>query len=111
MAKGKITPAKPKTRPSKDPERRKDQLINLAVDLAEKKLKDGTASSQLIVHYLKLEAERKKEAIELEILKNQKELVAAKAEAYRSASNSEELYSKAMDAIRDYRGHGKDEYD
>lgn len=111
MIKDKQTSKKRRIKPSQDPEKREDQLINLAVGLAEKKLMDGTASSQLITHYLKLEANKKREKTELEILEKQKELITAKAETYRSASNSEELYAKAMEAIRDYRGHSKDEYD
>lgn len=111
MAKKPKTIEKATTKPSQDPKRREQQLSRLAIDLAEEKLRDGTASSQLIVHFLKLEANREREQKELEILEKQKELVTAKAEAYRSASNSEELYAKAMEAIRDYRGERKDEYD
>lgn len=111
MAKESKKQAKVTAKPSQDPKRREQQLSRLAIDLAEEKLRDGTASSQLIVHFLKLEANREREQKELEILEKQKELVTAKAEAYRSASNSEELYAEAMKAIRNYRGDGKNEYD
>lgn len=93
-----------KTRPASTPEARENQLIALAVDLAERQLLDGTASSQVITHYLKLGST--KERIEKEILEKQKDLISAKTEALQSAKRVEELYSKAIDAIREYSGHG-----
>ena len=62
-----------KIRPALTPEARENQLISLAVDLAEKQLQEGTASSQVITHYLKLGST--KERIEREILEKQKELI------------------------------------
>ena len=56
-------------RPALTPEARENQLISLAVDLAEKQLQEGTASSQVITHYLKLGST--KEKIEKEILEKQ----------------------------------------
>ena len=94
--------------PATTPEARENQLISLAVDLAEKQLSDGTASSQVISHYLKLGST--KERIEKEILIQQRELIQAKTEAIKSAKRSEELYSKALDAMRSYSGRG-DSYD
>lgn len=79
-------------------------MISLAVDLAEKQLREGTASSQVITHYLKLGST--KERIEKEILEKQKELISAKTEALQSAKRIEELYSNALDAMRNYAGHG-----
>lgn len=96
-------------RPASTPEARENQLISLAVDLAEQQLRDGTASSQVITHYLKLGST--KERIEKEILEKQKELISAKTEALQSAKRIEELYTNALNAMRNYSGHGdEDEY-
>lgn len=93
-----------RTRPALTPEARENQLISLAVDLAEQQLRDGTASSQVITHYLKLGST--KERIEKEILERQKELIEAKTQSLQSAKRIEELYAEALDAMRDYRGSG-----
>lgn len=84
------------------PEARENQLIALAVDLAEQQLMDGTASSQVITHYLKLATE--KERTEREILKKQVELLEAKTENFKSAKRMEDLFEQAMDAMKEYRG-------
>ena len=96
------TPVKRKRRPGMSVEARENQLISLAVDLAEKQLMEGTASSQVITHYLKLGST--KERIEKEILEKQKELIEAKTEALHSAKRMEELYANALSAMRAYRG-------
>lgn len=95
------------SRPAMTPEAREDQLIALAVDLAEKQLLEGTASAQVITHYLKLGST--KERIEKEILEKQKELIVAKTEALQSSARIEELYKEAIDAMRSYSGSSKDE--
>lgn len=96
-------------RPALTPEARENQMISLAVDLAEQQLREGTASSQVITHYLKLGST--KERIEKEILEKQKELISAKTEALQSAKRIEELYTNALNAMRNYGGHGdSDEY-
>ena len=93
-----------KMRPALSPEARENQLVSLAVDLAEKQLRDGTASSQVITHYLKLGST--KERIEKEILEKQKELIEAKTQSLQSAQRIEELYKNALDAMRSYSGRG-----
>lgn len=95
---------KRKFKPASTPEARENQMISLAVDLAEKQLRDGTASSQVITHYLKLGST--KERIEKEILEKQKELIDAKTENLRSAQRMEALYEKAIEAMARYSGHG-----
>lgn len=98
-----------KMRPALSPEARENQLISLAVDLAEKQLRDGTASSQVITHYLKLGST--KEKIEKEILEKQKELIEAKTQSLQSAQRIEELYMNALNAMRKYSGQGdSDDY-
>ena len=94
------TPKK-KLKPASTPEARENQLISLAVDLAEKQLREGTASSQVISHFLKLGST--KEKLELEKLKKENELLVAKTESLQSAKRVEELYAEAMDAFKGYR--------
>jgi len=77
--------------------------------LAEKQLSEGTASSQVIAHFLKLGST--KERIEKEILESQKELIVAKTEAMKSAKRVEELYSNALNAMKSYSGKSGDEFD
>lgn len=91
-------------RPALSPEARENQLITLATDLAEKQLREGTASSQLITHYLKLATAREK--TEREILELQKELIKAKTKSYQSNEEMKALYADALDAMRRYRGDG-----
>ena len=81
--------------PATTPAARENQMIALAVDLAEKQLREGTASAQVVTHYLKLGTTRE----ELE-----KKLLMAKVEAYESAKRVEELYAKALQAMRTYGG-------
>ena len=83
-------------------EGRENQLISLAVDLAEQQLIDGTASSQVISHYLKLGST--KERLEKEILEKQKDLLVAKTESIQSAKRVEALYKNALDAMKNYGG-------
>ena len=109
MAKVKANASAKKMRPALTPEARENQLISLAVDLAEKQLQEGTASSQVITHYLKLGST--KERIEREILEKQKELITARTESLQSAKKVEELYENAINAMRNYSGQGDpDEY-
>ena len=100
---------KEKIRPALTPEARENQLIYLATELAEKQLREGTASSQVITHYLKLGSS--KEKIEKEILKKQKDLITAKTEALQSAKHIEELYANAINAMKSYSGVGGYEND
>lgn len=100
-----------KMRPALTPEARTNQLVSLATNLAEKQLRDGTASSQVITHYLKLGSA--KEKIEREILEKQKELIDAKTQSLRSVQRIEELYANALNAMKDYSGsrdEPEDEY-
>ena len=80
-------------------EGRENQLIALAVDLAEKQLREGTASSQVITHYLRLGTT--KERLEKELLERQIEMASAKTDALKSAKAIEELYSNAIAAMRE----------
>lgn len=93
----------PKPRaPARTREGRENQLISAAVDLAEKQLREGTASAQVITHYLKLGSTR--EQLEKEKLIRENEVLKAKAEALQSQKNVEALYGNAIKAMRSYTG-------
>ena len=89
-------------RPASTPEARENQLVSLAVELAERQLLDGTASSQVITHYLKLGST--KEKLDYELKKKQMDLLQAKTESLQSAQRVEELYKNALEAMRGYSG-------
>ena len=89
--------------PATTPEARENQVIAMAFDLAEQQIQKGTASSQVITHFLKLGST--KEKLEKEILEKQKELITAKTESIQSAKRVEELYINALNAMRVYTGN------
>lgn len=95
------------TPPAATPEARENQLIALAVDLAEKQLREGTASASVITHYLKLASQR--EQLEQDMLKHKTKLLEAQTESLETAKHIEELYSEAIDAMRRYSGHVDEE--
>lgn len=90
-------------RPALTPEARENQMIALAINLAEKQLIEGTASSQVITHFLKLATE--KERLEREVLEREAELKMAKVESLKSAKRTEELYEEAIAALKTYSGN------
>lgn len=104
MRKTKQTTSSKSMRPALTPEARENQLISLATDLAEQQLRDGTASSQVITHYLKLGSTR--ERIEREILEEQKKMYHAKTKTYESTEEIKELYRDALNAMKVYSGAG-----
>lgn len=104
-------PKKKRMPPATTPEARENQLIALAVDLAEKQLSNGTASSQVMTHFLKLGSSR--DRIERENLKEKNKLLKAQTESIRSEKRVEELYEEALNAMRSYSGQDEvyDDYD
>ncbi len=98
-----------KLRPPITLEAQENLMISLAVQCAEKQLRDGTASSQVITHYLKLGST--KERIEREILEKQKELIDAKTKNLISNSEAKELYNNALIAFRKYAGANEEDDD
>lgn len=112
MAKSTETNRK-KRPPARTPEARENQLIALAMDLAEEKLMDGSASNSLIVHYLKLGTT--KERLEKELMEKQMKKLDAQTESIESSKRVEEMYAKALDAMRLYSGQNpyndEDEYE
>lgn len=99
----------PKLRRASSPEAREKQLISLAYDLAQERLLNGTATSQEIVHFLRLGSIRERK--ELEVLEKKNELMSAKTEALQSSKRIEELYSNAIQAFASYRGTPTEEYE
>lgn len=89
-------------RPATTPEEQDNRLISLTVDLVERQLIEGTASAQVLTHFLKLGGSRNR--LEERRLELENELLIAKAEAMASAKVSEELYGKAIQAMRSYQG-------
>lgn len=93
-------------RPALNPEMREQQLISLAVDLVEQRLRDGTASAQETTHFLKLASQKTK--IELERAKLENQLIEAKTKAIYDQADLKTLYQDAIAAMRRYSGHGSD---
>ena len=91
-----------KRQPALSPEAHESRMIELAMKRAEQQLEDGTASAQVIVHFLKLGTSREK--IEQEKIDLEKKLLEAKVDVIESTARSEELYSRAIEAMRSYSG-------
>lgn len=98
-----------KLRPALSPETKENQMISLAMDLAERQLMEGTASSQVISHFLKLGST--KERLEKEKLLEENKLLKARTEALQSAKRVEELYADAIAAMKRYSGNGRSDED
>lgn len=96
--------SKTTSRPALTPDAREKQMIALAVDVAEKQLREGTASSQVITHYLKLGSMREK--LERERLEEENKLLRAKTKAIEDAADMKELYEEAIKSMQIYQGKG-----
>lgn len=107
MTKVKTSEPVRKIRPALTPEARENQMISLAVDLAEKQLQEGTASSQVITHYLKLGSMR--ERLEREKLAEENKLLRARTKSIEEAADMKDLYEKAIKAMQRYSGNGDDD--
>lgn len=92
----------PRRPPGTTPEARENQLINLAVSEVERQITAGTASSQILTHYLKMGSTR--ERLEQRRLEAENELLKAKIEQLGSMKRMEELYEGAIQAMRSYKG-------
>ena len=113
MAKASGNTPKPtlKNRPAISMENRMNQMVAKTLDLAEKQLDEGTASSQVMSHFLKYASEKTK--LETEKLRHETELIKAKKAAIEAQQSSEEMFAKAIKAFATYSGKGgdDDEYD
>lgn len=99
--------ARPERPPATTDEARERQLVSYAVDLAEKQIREGTASAQVITHFLRLGTSREK--LEQEKLRQDNLLLEAKTKALASTERVEELYRNALAAMRTYAGHADEE--
>jgi hypothetical protein len=93
-------------KPAETPDERENKMIALAVELAETQLRNGTASAQVISHYIKLGSSRER----LEQLRLEQDILKMKAQqdALAAAGRIEEMYTKALDAMRTYQGNPPD---
>lgn len=94
-------------RPALTPEGREAQMISLAMDLVEQRLRDGTATSQETTHFLRL-ATRQSD-MERKLMEKELELKEAKTQQIKSQARIEELYTNALDAMRRYSGHSNED--
>lgn len=96
-------------RPALTPEARENQMISLAMDLVERRLIEGTASSQETTYFLKRGSA--KEQLEMDRLREENKLLKAKTKALESSEEIKTLYEDAIRAFRNYNGQGDpDEY-
>lgn len=100
---------RPTRKPATTDDGREGQLVSSAIDLAERQIQDGTASSQVITHFLKLGSTR--ERLEQERLKNENSLLKAKVESLKSQKKIEDLIGDALNAMRSYTGQSVETYD
>lgn len=99
---GKKDSSSPRRPLARTPVARENQIISDAIDLAEKQIREGTASTQVLTHYLKLGSTR--ENLEQERLRRENELLRAKVEQLADAQDIKALYKDALDAMRTYSG-------
>lgn len=95
--------------PARDPEEWENRMINLSMERVEQRIRDGTASSAELVHFLKLGSSR--ERLEQEEKRKEIELKQAKTANLETAQRIESLYENAVNAMRKYSGNGSNEQD
>lgn len=93
--------------PARTIKEREDALISAAYDLVEKRIREGTATSQETTHFLKLGSTR--ERLEQERLKSENEMLRAKTDALKSEKDANEMYEKAIEAFSKYSGGAFDD--
>lgn len=100
---------KPRLRPAYTPEAKENQMIALAMDLVEERLRNGTATSQETTHFLKLGTE--KERLEKQKLEAEIELLAEKKKNIGSQDETKALLDDALSAFKRYSGSSGDDHD
>jgi len=85
---------------------RERRLIGLAYDEAERRLKDGTASSEMICHFLRVGSS--KEYLDQQLMAGKIELQAAKTEMFKAQQKTEEMFVEAIAAMKSYQGNDED---
>ena len=108
MAQRRRTSAEPlkRPRPATTQEAREAQIVSLAFDRVEQRLIDGTASGQEITALLRLGSI--KAQCELEKIKNETEVLKAKKEVLEASKRTDEMYDRAIEAMRTYMGIAED---
>lgn len=94
-------------KPARTPKQRENQIINLVMDVVEQKIMDGTASSQILCHFLKLATE--KERLENDKLRGELELAKARVRQIDMQEDLKSLYEGAVSAMRSYRSTNENE--
>ena len=103
MARSKSSEGEQRRRkPATSPEAREQQLASLAYDVAEEQLASGTASSQVVPHFLKAGSSREK--MEQMRMEHEIEMMKVKREAIRNQERADEMFSEALKAMRSYQG-------
>lgn len=92
----------PKRMPALTPEAREKQIIAKAYDRVEKMIDEGTASSQILTHFLKLGSSMNE--LEKQKLEYETYLIKSKTESLNSAKSVEKLYKEAIQAFGIYSG-------
>lgn len=101
-----VTPSIPAKHTATTMEGRENELIALAYDAAEERIRNGTATSQEIVHFLRLgsaKERRAQEQMEADIALKQ-----AKVKAIQDGEHLEQIYNDAIEAMKRYSGGGGD---
>lgn len=93
--------------PAKTPEERETSLISMAMDLAEQRIADGTASSPLLLHFAKLGSSR--EELEQQRLVNENAVLRKKLETMEAAIDVKNLMEDALSAFKGYSGEDDDD--
>lgn len=101
------TDTKRKQRPAIDLDAREKQMCALAISEAERLMREGKASSQIITHYLKLAASTTR--LEKENMELDNELKAAKTEKLKADKRADEMFEKAIMAMGIYRGTNQED--
>lgn len=96
-------PMKRKIKPSMDPDVRQTQLISLAIDRVEQRIMDGTATSQELVHFLRLASQREEKKLEIDKLRHENELLKEKTDAIKAQKESAVMFAEAIAAMKSYR--------
>lgn len=94
-------------KPATTPEQVENECISLAYEVAREQLLNRTASSQVITQFLK--AGSQKQQAEMEKIQKENALLVAKVEALESQKRTEDVYEKALAAMRTYAGYGDEE--
>lgn len=101
------TSKKVKAHADRTPEARENRLISMAMDLAEERMRNGTATAQEVIHFLRLGSEKSR--VEVEKLELEKALVEAKTENYKAQKAMTEMFGEAISAMKGYRGEDEDD--